>query len=85
MLFIQWSIVHNIHTSLSGTFTTILHYYSAMTSSQMKRFVIVASILSTSDAMSLLRGGSNNDERALEALDCTGRRWHFTLAETIKW
>lgn len=78
-------IVHNIHTSLSGTFSTTLHYYSAMTSSQMKRFAIVASILSTSDAMSLLRGGSNNDERALEALDCTGRRWHFTLAETIKW
>ena len=84
MLFIQWSIVHNIHTSLSGTFTTTLHYYSAITSSQMKRFAIVASILSTSDAMSLLRGVSN-DERALEALDCTGRRWHFTLAETIKW
>ncbi len=85
MLFIQWMALFIVTTYHYQVLSALFYYYSAMTSSQMKRFAIVASILSTSDAMSLLRSGSNNDERALEASGCTGRRWHFTLAETIKW
>jgi len=53
-----------------------------MTSSSTK-FVLAVSMLAAAEATSVLRG--NLDKRELEASECNGRRWHFTLSETMQW
>jgi hypothetical protein len=53
-----------------------------MTSSA-KKFVLAASMLAAGEAAGAIRGKIN--ERDLEALDCAGRRWHFTMGETLQW
>jgi len=65
-----------------GPSSTYISTHCNMTSSA-KKFVLTASMLALAEAASVLRRKIN--ERDLEALECTRRRWHFTVGETLQW